>query len=221
MKNLSRPAHGAEIRRRRSASSRTAILRAAERIFAEEGLAGARTDAIAGQAGVNKALLYYYFRSKDDIFRAVVEEHLKDFHRQVSEVLGARGSAPAVLLSYVSAHFDFISARPYYPRLLHRLLMADERRLKRLVTRRFLPIYRKLARVIERGIRAGELRRVDSHQAVLSLVALVVFYFSTAPVAKLVMRIDPYDPARLARRKREVLDFIRHGLFLEQEAGRR
>ena len=48
-------------------NSREAILLAAERIFAESGLAGARTDAIAAAAGVNKALLYYYFKSKSDL----------------------------------------------------------------------------------------------------------------------------------------------------------
>src|SRR3970040_2462057 len=82
------PAH----RQRRGLQTRAAILGAAERIFAEAGLAGARTDAIASGAGVNKALLYYYFRSKDALYRAVLEDHLREFRRRALEVLSAGGS---------------------------------------------------------------------------------------------------------------------------------
>ena len=76
-----------------STETRAAILKAAERIYAECGLAGARTEAIAAAAGVNKALLYYYFESKEDLYRAVVGTHLREFHRQAEEVLSAKGPA--------------------------------------------------------------------------------------------------------------------------------
>src|ERR1700693_990807 len=95
-------------RRKRGGPTRDAILRAAERIFAESGFGGARTDAIAAQAGVHKALLYYYFKSKDGLYRAILEDHLKEFHLQVVEALSTEGSARSKLLRYVSTHFDFI-----------------------------------------------------------------------------------------------------------------
>ena len=66
----------------RRAGARAAILAAAGRIFARSGLEGARTDAIARSAGVNKAMLYYYFRSKDLLYLAVLEEHFVEFHRR-------------------------------------------------------------------------------------------------------------------------------------------
>ena len=69
-------------RHHNSAETREAILEAAEHIFGDEGLEGARTDAIATAAGVNKALLYYYFRSKEGLYRAVLEGYLADFNRQ-------------------------------------------------------------------------------------------------------------------------------------------
>jgi AcrR family transcriptional regulator len=57
-------------RQERGIETRTAILAAAERIFADGGLEGARMDAIAVKAGVNKALLYYYFRGKEELYAA-------------------------------------------------------------------------------------------------------------------------------------------------------
>src|ERR1700721_505653 len=92
-------------RQQRSAGTRAAILAAAASIFADSGLAGARTDAIAAAAGVNKALLYYYFKSKEHLYEAVVEDHFGEFNRQALEVLTTPGSARAILLRYVSMHF--------------------------------------------------------------------------------------------------------------------
>jgi len=205
-------------RPRDRALTRAAILEAAERIFAEAGDAGARTDAIAAAAGVNKALLYYYFRSKGELYRAVLEEHLKDFRRQAFAVLDSGGPARAVLLRYVDMHFDFISARPHYPRLFQRLVMAGGKTLERLAGELFHPLSRKVVGLIDRGVRAGEFRPVDSVHAAISLVALTVFYFSAAPVVRVVTGRDPYARGNLARRKREVLNFVRYGLFRNPEA---
>jgi len=115
-------------------------------------------------------------------------------------------------------HFEFVSRRPYYPRLLQRFMMAGGRSLERLARKYFLPVGRALARVIERGVQAGELRDVDSRQTAISLVALTAFYFSAAPLVRLVVQIDPYAEHQLARRKEEVLEFVRHGLFRHPEA---
>lgn len=205
-------------RGRKVAERRALILQAAERVFAEVGLAGARTDEIASRAGVNKALLYYYFKSKEALFRAVVEAHLREFHRRGLEVLAGSGPAGRTLMSYVTTHFDFISARPYYATLFQRLLLTGGKPLERLVEEHIRPISRKLIQVIERGVRKGEFRTVDSGHTAISLAALTVFYFSSAPIVRLVGHIDPYDRVHLERRKQEVLDFIRYALFRKPEA---
>jgi AcrR family transcriptional regulator len=119
----------------RSAETRAAILAAAERVFAEAGLAGARTDAIAAAAGVNKALLYYYFQSKKSLYEAVVEDHFQAFNRQALEVLAAPGSARAVLLRYVGLHFDFISARHRYAPIYQQLMTTGGKGLAALAPR--------------------------------------------------------------------------------------
>jgi TetR/AcrR family transcriptional regulator len=201
-----------------AARSRAAILRAAEHIFAEKGLDGARTEAIAAAAGVNKALLYYYFKSKDNLYLAILEGHLREFLKQATGVLASEGPVSETLLRYVSMHFDFISARPGYPRLMQRFLMARGRQFERLARKYFLPVAAKFQSVIERGIRTGELRSADSFHTAVSLVALTVFYFSAAPFLKVLGRPDPYGEAELTRRKKEVLAFIRHGLFRTYEA---
>ena len=112
-------------------ASRETILAAAERTFAEAGLSGARVDRIARRAHVNKALLYYYFRSKEGLYRAVLEEHLREFAREAREVLEAQGDARSKVLGFVSAHFDFLSVRPLFPSLMQRFFMTGGRSLDR------------------------------------------------------------------------------------------
>jgi TetR/AcrR family transcriptional regulator len=205
-------------RQARSADTRAAILAAAEQIFAKSGLAGARTDAIAVSAGVNKALLYYYFKSKGGLYEAVVEDHFREFNRQALEVLAAPGAARTVLLRYVSLYFDFISARQRYAALYQQLMTARGGPLERLVRKYFVPRSAAFNKLLERGIRDGEFRRTDARHTAISIVGLIVFYFSAAPVLQLLGHANAYSVATLRRRKQEVLDFIRHGLFREPQA---
>jgi TetR/AcrR family transcriptional regulator len=209
--------HGAR-RQARSGETRAAILGAAEQIFASAGLEGARTDAIAAAAGVNKALLYYYFKSKEALYEAVVEDHFREFGRRALAVLTAPGAARAVLLRYVSLYFDFISARHRYAALYQQLMMARGRPLERLVRKYFVPRSEAFNKLLERGMHDGEFRRADPRHAAISIVGLIVFYFSAAPVLQLLGHADAYSTATLTRRKREVLDFIRYGLFRDPHA---
>jgi TetR/AcrR family transcriptional regulator len=202
-------------RQMRSAETRAAILAAAAGIFAKSGLAGARTDAIAAAAGVNKALLYYYFTSKESLYEAVVEDHFCEFNRRAMEVLTGPGPARAVLLRYVSVHFDFISARHQSAPLFQQVMMTGGKFLERLIRKYFEPRGEALGKLIERGMRDGEFRRADPFHTSISIVSLIVFYFSAARVLQLMGRSDAYSAVSLKRRKQELLDFIRHGLFTD------
>lgn len=197
----------------RHRDTRAALLAAAERIFAERGLAGARTEEIAGAAGVNKALLHYYFETKEKLHRAVLENLLERFAASVREPLGDRRDPRAALLGYVERHFAFLRAHPNYPRLFQRQLMSGGPYLRVLVGRYLRPLYGTLARTLRAGIRRGQFRPVDVNNTVVSLIALTVFYFAAAPVLSQIFGRDVYEERLVAARQRAVMDFIRHGLL--------
>jgi TetR/AcrR family transcriptional regulator len=204
--------------RPRRAETRGAIHVAAARIIAQSGLAGARTDAIAAAAGVNKALLYYYFDSKARLYEAVVEDHFSEFNRQALDLLTSPGSARAILLQYVKLHFDFIRTRHRYASLYQQLMIAGGKHLEHLVRKYFEPRTRAFGKLLDRGMRAGEFRAADRRHTAISVVALIVFYFSAARVLQLLSREEPFSAANLNRRRQEVLEFIRYGLFRDPEA---
>ena len=205
-------------RQGRGGKTRRLILAAAARIFADTGLAGARIEVIAAAAGVNKALLYYYFQGKEDLYLAVLEDQFREFNRQALEILAGPGSARAVLLRYISLHFNTACARLRFAPLHQQLLMTGGRKVAGLVRKYALPRSRALGVLLERGMKAGEFRRADIRHTAVSIVALIVFYFAVSPIVRLAAPDDAYSGADLKRRKRQILDFVRHGLFLKPEA---
>ena len=98
--------------------SRAAILEAAGREFADHGIAGARTDAIAREARVNKALLYYYFKDKETLYGAVLDQAFAGLKDTVFRVLDSKLAPRDKMLAYVGAYFDFVAANQVYPRLM-------------------------------------------------------------------------------------------------------
>lgn len=189
------------------------IIAAAERIFADRGLAGARTDEIAKAARVNKALLYYYFGSKENLHRAVLELLFSQLLAAI-ELPPANNALPRQqLLAYVNGYFDFVSGHPNYPRLVQREVMDCGKHLEWIVRNYFRPLHQRLSRAIEAGIASGDFRRVDAHHTVLSIIAMTVFYFAAAPVLSAIWGRDALRPQAVAARRRAILDFLEHGLF--------
>jgi TetR/AcrR family transcriptional regulator len=190
------------------------ILRAAEQNFAERGLAGARIGAIARAARVNKALLYYYFAGKEELHRFTLETLFQQLRTQISAALELPGTPREQLLRYINVYFDFMMAHPNYPRLFERELMSQEPRLVGLVQQHLRPLHRRLTAVVRAGIAKGEFRRVDPRHTLFTLVAMTVFYFSAAPVLTALWQCNPLAPRHVAARRRAILDFMEHALFL-------
>jgi len=199
------------------AESRAAILHAAVDEFAEYGIAGARTDAIARAARVNKALLYYYFRDKEALYQAALDHVFSGLRDTVLPRLEGPGSPRERLLAYVAAYFDYIAANPRFPRVVQgewiRSGTKHAGRMKRIAQQYFRPIYQKLGEVMGEGIAAGEFRPIDPMHFVPSMVAIILFYFTAVPVIKAMMKFDPLAPERIAERRAFVLDFISAALF--------
>src|SRR5436305_11767679 len=98
--------------------SRAAILQAATHEFATHGVAGARTDAIAREAKVNKALLYYYFKDKEALYSAVLDHVFGGLALALDEVFAQDLPPSEKMLAYVGMHFDYIATHPLFPRIV-------------------------------------------------------------------------------------------------------
>jgi TetR/AcrR family transcriptional regulator len=211
--------------RGRPEQSRAAILQAAVREFACEGIAGARTDAIARSAKVNKALLYYYFKDKEALYGAVLDQVFGGLVACVGEVLSRDLPPREKILAYAGAHFDYVSTHPLYPRIVQGEMMGAGRgranHLQHIVRKYFRPLFARVAEVLKNGQATGDFRPVDPLHFVPSMIAVIVFYFTSAPVMRVMTGKDPLSPQLIAARRTAVLDFISAALFQRSNAKQR
>src|SRR5215831_20102349 len=200
--------------------SRAAILKAAAREFAEHGIAGARTDTIAREAHVNKALLYYYFEDKEKLYDAVLDNAFSGLKNTVFQVLDSALPPREKICAYAAAYFDFIASNQLYPRLMQREMMrareGQSHHIDKIIKNYIQPIFLKVSEVMKQGIADGEFRPVNPVHFVPSMVAMIVFYFSSAPMMQKIVGFNPLTPERIAERRAAVIDFISAALFHPQ-----
>lgn len=212
-------------RERNAEHSREAILKAAVREFSQEGVAGARIDEIARAAGVNKALLYYYFKDKETLYGAVLDFTFSGLRERVFPIIDSDLDAGEKVMRYAAAYFDYLAQSPFLPRLVQTEMMRSGRNpsphLKKLVNHHFRPLFEKLVGTLEKGIRSGEFRKVSPPDFVSSMVGMCVHYFVSAPLVRIVLGSDPLSPERIALRRASVLDTIAAALFADRPRGER
>jgi TetR/AcrR family transcriptional regulator len=192
--------------------SRQAILNAALAEFANQGVAGARTDSIAEAAGVNKALLYYYFEDKEGLYRAVLEHVFSGLLERVRPVLQGPDPALQKLVKYALTHFDYIAAAPSYSRIVQGELMrasvGKSPHIQYLGEKYFKRLTEALLTTLTEGMRRGEIRQIDPMNTIVSVMGLIVFYFVSTPVARAVGRNDPLSPEALRARRAALADHL-------------
>ena len=201
------------LRHARDLTTARRIVATAASIFAEQGLAGARMDEIARMAKVNKALLYYYFRSKEELHRFVLETLLSQLRSRVWGESNASLPAGKRLAAVIDNFFEFIRRHPNYPRLIQREMMSNGPNVEWIVSRYYRPLHARLVALIEEGISSGEFRSVDARNTALTVVSSMVFYFAAAPVLKRILGHDPLRPSEVARRRKAIQDLLEHGLL--------
>ncbi len=176
-----RPAKNAE-------QSRRAILEAAKKEFGELGVDGARTEAIARAAGVNKALLYYYFTDKEALYGAVLDDVFAMRFQVLGSILESELPAGEKILRFARQHFDYVSGEDHYPRLVQYEMMraagGNSPHLPRLIHSFFRPMLARVTEVVRQGIAEHQLRLVDPMHLVLSIIGVNVFHVLSAPVLK-------------------------------------
>lgn len=207
----------------RSADTRAKILEAALREFSSLGLAGARMDQIAAAAGVNKALLYYHFDSKENLYVAAVEM-ISAKIRDRSMAVFLRDASPGErLLRAALEHFDRILSQGEFQSLMQQEMMRVHQgksdALPVLVKRVFGPLQSMYQSMMREGIASGELINADWLQIHLAALGANVFYFLAAPVWRLLLPFEPFAPDVLEARRRALVEFLGMAVFNDRAHG--
>lgn len=195
--------------------TRDRIRAAAHRVFIRRGTANARTQEIADEAGVNKALLHYYFGTKEalarDIFAAA---HRQLFPMAFAIITDPARSIESKVRDFVDFEVEFLSAHPYLPGFIAMEMHTHPERVTTIMTGMGSPPIEKLQRQLDAEHAAGRIRHMDARQFIVSLLASIMFPFVMRPaLEKMVLGGQGASFGQfLEARRRTLADFFLAGL---------
>lgn len=191
------------------------ILRCAEEVFLERGFDGAKTTEIARRAGVNHAMIHYYFRTKKNLFNVVFEEKLELLATSFSNSLSQNIPFFDKIRHAVESHFDFISENPRLLMFLYTEVVNDDDR-KQLLATNILPKARKFLEELEKGVNEevakGTIRAIKPIEILLNIIALNVTTFLAFPLMEVVLGDGEVMDTIMAERKESNVEFILNGM---------
>lgn len=191
------------------------ILRCAEEVFLERGFAGAKTTEIAKRAGVNHAMIHYYFRTKKNLFNVIFQDKLALLATSFSNSFNQNIPFFDKIRNAVETHFDFVSQNPRLLIFLYTEVVNDADR-KELFIKNILPSAQVLLDELDKDITAelvkGTIRPVKAMEILLNIVALNITTFLVTPFIEVVLGKEG-DIKRLMNERRESnVEFILSGI---------
>lgn len=164
-----------------SSAARSAILAAARAEFSAKGLTGARVNEIAARAGVNKQLIYYYFGSKEDLYRAALEVVYTEIRTQERSLKLGDMQPEEAMATLIGFSFDYLAQHPDFIGLLNHENAQGARHVRDSSAIRDTnsPLIELIAKTLARGIRARVFRRgIDPVELYISVAGMSYFFFS-------------------------------------------
>ena len=205
----------------RDTDTEARILDAAHVVFVRSGTAGARMQEIADEAGVNKALVHYYFRSKSRLAAAVFQRVAQGLFLRVSEILGSDATIDEKVRRVIRLYLEQLSKTPYAPAYViselnqHPDRAAEFVEAVRQMRERSLgpDVLDTLTKQIKQSVRAGTMRAITTPQFIANLASLCIFPFAARPMLCAILDLDDRGFQRfIEERKAGLPDFFLNAL---------
>lgn len=203
------------VNKTKNISTEIGILNAAKLIFERKGMEGARMQEIADEAGINKALLHYYFRSKQLLFEAVFKNAFLLLAPTLNKVLNNDSSLFEKIREFSNTYISFIIKHPYLPNFIIQELNRNPNFLVEIIPKEDFPSIEKFKNQVTESIEKGIIKPINSSQLFINLVSLNILPFLAAPLLKSFLTINDTEYQQLLEtRKTEVADFIINAIKL-------
>lgn len=176
----------------------------------QKGYTGARMQDIADEAGINKALLHYYFRSKEKLFEVIFREAFDLLIPKVVDIFSSDMHFFNKLRGFIATYINLAMENPYIPLFVLNQLHTNPDQFRKPFTtiakRVPLPLFRE---EIARAVQQGVIRPVDPHQLIMHIMSLCLFPFIARPMFQLVMQVSDAQFRDMAEaRKEAVAEFV-------------
>lgn len=181
------------------------ILNSAMKVFTRRGFAAARMEEIAKEAGINRALLHYYFRDKETMFNLIFETQFKEFFSGIGSILNTNKPLFEKIKEIVTHEIDVLSRHPDLPRfIITEVALQPERLIQYgqkmgINPRQILEIFNKQ---VEQEVSQGKIIQIEGRQLLMNIMSLCVYPFAAKPIVKTMMQMDEktFDQMMIDRR---------------------
>lgn len=193
--------------------TRQKIVAAAIDEFARHGIDGARIDRVAKSAKVNKAMIYYHFDSKDNLYLEVVTSFFKNIRQQAEETVLPSETLEEALSALASLHENMFTTNEHVRPMILRELANPRPEVLEAIAAIFSSagIPQKIAALLADGMSEGTYRQIDPHQAIVAFASMSLYYHMTAPFINRLLSID--NPVQFAaERQKAIVDIFLNGL---------
>jgi AcrR family transcriptional regulator len=196
-------------------STEQKIYKAAKVVFQRKGMAGARMQDIAEEAGINKALLHYYFRSKEKLFQSVFQDIISKIAPALLGILVSELPLQQKVEGVVEKYLDLLEENPYIPIFILNELRSEPDKIAQKIGLIDRVSLEPLGRQLEEEYRKGNIKQIDPMQFLLNLVSLCVFPFIGKPILKEIFGIQDSKFNQLISERRMLIpEFIMNALRL-------
>lgn len=187
-------------------STEEKILDAAKTVFLAKGMDGARMQEIADEAGINKALLHYYFRSKERLFEAIFSQIVKYAFPEITRIIASDETIATKIEQVVDAYISLLIKHPFIPGFIIKEINRDPSGLFKLIIK-FGLNPQVIVEQIELAMDRGEIIRMDPRHLALNIISMCVFPFAARPIMIFLLFKD--DPEALDAFYAERADVIK------------
>lgn len=179
------------------------IFASAIKIFHKKGLAGARMQEIADEAGINKAMLHYYFRSKQLLFEAVFKKAFMQLAPQIHQVLNSEDSLFEKIINFTDKYISFVMENRFLPTFIIQELNNNPDFANQFFSQAEFPKSTRFLIQIEEGIQNGTIKNVNPKQLLIDMFSLAIFPFIGAPLLKKITNLneEEYNNLLIERKK--------------------
>jgi TetR/AcrR family transcriptional regulator len=206
---------------RKSADTEAKILEAARSVFIRRGTSGARMQEIAAEAGVNQALLHYYFRSKDQLSAAVFAQMASRIFPALLQVLSSDASLDGKIEQIITIYHENLRKNPFLPGYVISEMQHHPERIQMVLGKigggdprqAIAPVFLRLNEQISAEVAAGRMRPITAREFVVNLVSLCIFPFAARPMLSMMLGLDEKTfPTFIEERQRTLAAFYRNAL---------
>jgi len=191
---------------KRDLATKQRILEAARKVFQSKGMHGAKMQDIADTAGINKALLHYYFRNKEQLFESVFSEAIQKFLPTILEVWKSDLPFDKKLARFVNSYIDLLTANPFLPAFILHEVNQNPHRLQSLFLKRGAAVIMKnIIGQIQGELKKNGIKSFDPRQLIVNTLALCVFPFAAKPMITKIMGMKEKDFQLFIEQRKEII----------------